>query len=205
MPGLAAGTERVVPWSPIQAALCARVDAAGNPNQAAAGRWGEPDYVTGLTQEFSAGDRETLLYAGVDTAATVYGAVQAYGFRTLSDPNGPRREWRELNWARLDMAIKARSRAKGQDWLFSQLDGRGHTISAFGGVLTGVLMDFYDRDALFGDDPTQAFAVNVGPQVNTVDKIADGILSAVMPCRMSPHAELVQIVTVKVPVTVALV
>jgi hypothetical protein len=41
--------------------------------------------------------------------------------------------------------------------------------------------------------------------VNTIDKIADGILSAVMPCRMSPHAELVQIVTVKVPVTVALV
>jgi hypothetical protein len=205
IPGLAAGTERVVPWSPVQAALCARVDAAGNPNQAAAGRWGEPDYVTGLTQEFSDGDRETLLYAGVDTAATVYGAVQAYGFRTLSDPKGPRGEWRELNWARLDMAIKARSRAKGQDWLFSQLDGKGHTISAFGGVLTGVLMDFYDRDALFGDDPTQAFSVNVGPQVNTIDKIADGILSAVMPCRMSPHAELVQIVTVKVPVTVALV
>ena len=68
-----------MPWSPIQAALCARVDAAGNPNQAAAGRWGEADMCSRLTQEFSAGDRETLLYAGVNTAATVYGAVQAYG------------------------------------------------------------------------------------------------------------------------------
>lgn len=205
IPGLAPGTSRVVPWSPVQAALCARVDAAGNPNQAAAGRWGEADYVQSLTQEFSAGDRETLLYAGVNTAATVYGTVQAYGFRTLVDPAGARQEWLELNWARLDMAIKARSRAKGQDWVFSQLDGRGHTISAFGGVLTGVLKDLYDIDALFGDDPTQAFAVNVSPQVNTIDKISDGILSAVMETRMSPHAELVQIVTVKIPVTVALV
>lgn len=205
IPGLAPGTDRVVPWSPVQAALCARVDAAGNPNQAAAGRWGEADYVSGLVQEFSAGDRETLLYAGVNTAATVYGAVQAYGFRTLVDPAGPRQEWLELNWARLDMAIKARSKAKGQDYVFSQLDGRGHTLSAFGGVLTGVLMGFYDMDALFGEDPTQAFAVNVGPQVNTIEKLADGILSAVLETRMSPHAELVQIVTVKIPVTVALV
>ena len=110
-----------------------------------------------------------------------------------------------MNWARLDMAIKARAKQKGQEWVFAQLDGRGHTISAFGGSLTGVLMDYYNMDALFGDDPTQAFAVNVGPSVNTIEKLADGILSAVMETRMSPHAELVQIVTVKVPVTVALV
>ena len=44
-----------------------------------------------------------------------------------------------------------------------------------------------------------------GSAVNTIEKLADGILSAVMETRMSPHAELVQIVSVKIPVTVALV
>jgi hypothetical protein len=205
IPGLAPGTTRVVPWSPIEAALCARVDAAGNPNQAVAGNWGIPDYVTGLVREFTSGDRETLLLAGVCTAATVYGVVQAYAFRTLSDPAGPRQEWREFNWARLDMAIKARAKARGQTFVFSQLDGRNHTIAAFGGAMTSILIDYFNRDALFGDDPTEAFSVNTGPAVNTVAKLNDGILSAALQVRMSPHAELVQIVMVKIPITVALV
>jgi len=204
IPGRAPGTVRQIPWSPVQAALCARNDEAGNPNQAAAGAWGETQYVTALVQEFSPADCETLLYAGVDTARTVYGSVQAYAFRTLVDPAGPRQEWLELNWARLNMAIVAESKAVGQDYVFSQLDGRGHTIAAFGGQLAGMLTTYYNIDALYGEDVTDAFNVNVGPAVNTIDKLADGILSAVLTTRMSPHAELVQITIVKQPITVAL-
>jgi hypothetical protein len=148
---------------------------------------------------------ETMLYAGVNTARFVYGQIQAYGFRTLVDPLGGSSQWLELNWARTAMAIVADSEAVAQQYVFTQVDGRGHTIAAFGGALTGVLIGFYNRDALFGDDVTQAFNVNVGPQVNTVEKLADGILSAVLQVRMSPHAELVRIDIVKVPITVALV
>ena len=205
VPGLAGGTTRVVPWSPVQAALCARVDRGGNPNQAAAGSWGEPGWVLSLDQTFTEDECEDLLYAGVDTAREVYGTVQAYAFRTLVDPNGPRGEWRELNWARLNMAIVAQSEAVAQDYVFAQLDGRGHTIAAFGGGLAGILIDFYAVDALFGEDVTEAFIVNTGPQVNTIEKLADGILSAVLLVRMSPHAELVRIDIVKQSVTVSLV
>ena len=204
-PGLAGGTNRTVPWSPVQAALCARNDLGGNPNQACAGAWGEPPWILGLDQTFTEQECEDLLYAGVDTAREVYGTVQAYAFRTLVDPDGPRGEWRELNWARLNMAIVADSEAVAQDYVFAQLDGRGHTIAAFGGGLAGILIDYYAVDALFGDDVTEAFVVNVGPQVNTIDKLADGILSAVLMVRMSPHAELVRIDIVKQSVTVALV
>jgi hypothetical protein len=203
-PGLALGTTRVVPWSAVQAALCARVDRAGNPNQAAAGQWGECQYITDLDQTFTPDECEALLYAGVDTARNVYGEIQAYAYRTLADPAGPRAEWRELNWSRLNMALVAEGTAVAQDYVFSQLDGRGHTIAAFGGGLTGICVKYYAMDALFGDDPTEAFAVNVGPQVNTIDKLADGILSAVLLVRMSPHAELVRVDIVKESVTVAL-
>jgi uncharacterized protein len=205
IPGIAPGTSRTVPWSAIQAGLCARNDRAGNPNQAAAGSWGQSVYAIGLTETFSPADCEAMLYAGVDTARSVYGTIEAYAFRTLVDPNGPRSGWRELNHARLNMAIVADSEAIGQDFVFSQLDGRGHTIASFGGQLAGMLIDFYNADALFGDDPTQAFQVNVGPAVNTDANLADGILKAVLTVRMSPHAELVQIYIVKQPITVALV
>jgi uncharacterized protein len=204
IPGLAPGTSRQVPWSPVQAALCARNDEAGNPNQAAAGAWGECQYVTDLVQAFTPDDCEALLYAGVDTARSVYGTIQAYAFRTLVDPAGPRSGWLELNWARLNMAIVAESEAIGQEYVFAQLDGRGHTIAAFGGELAGMLAGYYTIDALFGDDVTDAFYVNVGPAVNTIEKLADGVLSAVLTVRMSPHAELVQITIVKQPITVAL-
>jgi hypothetical protein len=204
-PGVASGTTRVIPWSPIQAALCAANDLTGNPNQACAGQWGVPGWVLSLDQAFSAEDCELLLYAGVDTAREVYGTVQAYAFRTLVDPNTEAGEWLELNWARLNMAIVADCDAAGEGYVFAQLDGRGHTIAAFNGDCAGVLVGYYNVDALFGNDVTEAFVVNTGPSVNTPESMEDGRIRAVLSVRMSPHAELVDIEIVKTPITVSLV
>ena len=205
VPGLAPGTSRTVPWSPVQAALCARNDLAGNPNQAAAGSFGQTQWVTDLTQRFTPAECETLLYAGVDTARSVYGTIEAYAFRSLSDPAGNNQAWVQANYGRLAMAIVAEGEATGEDFVFSQIDGRGLDIAAFGGALAGDLITFYNAGALYGDDSTEAFVVNVGPAVNTPAKLADGVLSAVVSVRMSPHAELVQIQIVKQPITVSLV
>jgi hypothetical protein len=89
--------------------------------------------------------------------------------------------------------------------VFAQLDGRGHTIAAFGGRMGAVCLTYYTVDALFGDDPSEAYIVNVGPDVNPPEQLADGILRAVLSVRMSPHAELVRIEIVKNPITVPLV
>lgn len=205
VPGIAPGTLRTVQWSAVEAALCARNDLAGNPNQAAAGSWGECQYVSDLATTFTEDECEALLYAGVDTARNVYGAVQAYAFRSLVDPSGPRSGWLQFNHCRLNMAIVAQAEAIGQDHVFAQIDGRGHELAAFGGQLGGMLIAYYNADILFGDDVTEAFVVNVGPAVNTPDTIEDGRIIAVLSVRMSPHAELVQIYIVKQPITVALV
>lgn len=204
IPGVAPGTTRIVPWSAVQAGICARNDQAGNSNQAGAGSWGVSSYALDLTQAFSDDDREALLYAGVNTARSVYGAVESYGFRTLVDPSGPRSEWRELNHARLNMAIVAEAEAVGEGMVFAQLDGRGHAVASYNGQLAGMLKGFYDDDALFGAHAADAFAVNTGPAVNPPDQLADGVVSAVLSVRMSPHAELVPIYIVKYPITVAL-
>jgi hypothetical protein len=204
IPGLAPGTSRVVPWSAIQAGICARNDAAGNVNQAAAGSWGVSRYATGLTAAFTDAERESLLLAGVDTARTVYGNIESYAFRTLVDPAGPRGAWRELNHARLNMAIVAKAEAVGELVVFSQIDGRGHTLAKFNGLLAAMLKELYDDGALYGDEPTEAFAVNTGPAVNPPEQLAEGVMRAVLSVRMAPHAELVDIEIVKVPITVAL-
>jgi hypothetical protein len=209
IPGLAPGTRRTIPWSTVQAALCARNDLAGNPNQAAAGGWGQTQYVVDLADHFTEPGMEAMLYAGVCTARLVYGVVEAYAFRSLVDPNGPRSEWLQANWGRLSMAITADSDAVGEDYVFSQIDGRGLTIAAFNGALSGVCKAYVDDGALYVDpnsngDPTTAYVVNTGPAVNTEDSKAQGILKAVLSVRMSPHAELVQIQIVKYPITVAL-
>lgn len=205
IPGVAGGTSRVIPWSPIQAALCAQVDKGGNPNQAAAGRWGAPSWISGLDQEFTEDECEALLYEGVDTARTVYGQVQAYAFRTLVDPDGPRADWVEFNHARLNMAIVAMCAAGGQDYVFSQIDGRGRLLAAFAGMCTGVCLNFYNKDALFGDTAADAFIVNAGPNVNPPDQLAQRIIKSVLQVKMSPHAELVRIEIVKQAITVTLV
>ena len=205
IPGVAPGTTRTVPWSAIEAGLIARNDLAGNPNQAAAGPWGQTQYAVGLTQTFTTADMQAALYSGVCTARSVYGTIEAYAFRSLSDPAGNNQAWVQANHGRLAMAIVADGEATGEAFVFSQIDGRGLDIAAFGGALAGDLIRFYNAGALYGDDPTEAFVVNVGPSVNTIAKIADGILSAVVSVRMSPHAELVQITIVKQPVTVSLV
>jgi hypothetical protein len=205
IPGVAPGTTRQVPWSPIQAALCARVDRQGNPNQAAAGAWGQAVWCDSLVTTFSEADCEELLYAGVNTARSIYGTIQAYAFRTLVDPAGPRSDWRELNHARLNMAMVADCDKAGQSSVFAQLDGRGHTLAAYGGAMGAVCLSYFQVDALYGDDATEAFVVNVGPAVNPPEQLADGVMRAVLSVRMSPHAELVKIEIVKNPITVPLV
>ena len=205
VPGVAMGTTRTIPWSSIQAGMCARLDAqVGHSNRAAAGEYGQSYFALGLDQAFSDADRQALLYAGCNTARMRYGTVRGYGFRTLADQAGQRGQWWQLNWARLNMQIVAECEQIGEEYVFSQIDGRGLTIAAFNGELKGMLNDLFNDGALYGDTPDDAFAVNTGPSVNTDETIANGELHAVLSVKMSPHAELVEIEIVKVALTEAL-
>ena len=205
VPGVARGTTRTIPWSSIQAGMCARLDAqVGHANRAAAGDFGQSYFAIGLDQTFSDPDRQSLLYAGCNTARLRYGTVRGYGFRTLAAQDGPNGEWWQLNWARLNMQIVAECEAIGEEYVFSQIDGRGLTIAAFNGELKGMLNDLFTDGALYGDVPDDAFVVNTGSTVNTDQTIADGELHAVLSVKMSPHAELVEIEIVKVALTEAL-
>jgi phage tail sheath protein FI len=198
IPGLAPGTTRVVPYSAVQAGLCARGDIL-NPWQAAAGDRGLSSFATDLTGRFLDSEYEQLNEAGANMARVIYGGVETYGYRSLADPATTiGLNWIAFTWARLNMAIVARAHVVGDRYVFAQLDGRRRKIAQFGSELRAMLIPFYEAGALYGATADEAFQVDVGDQVNTEETIANGELHAHLKVRMSGMAEAVIIEIVKV-------
>jgi hypothetical protein len=192
-PGVTSAATRDVPFSALEAGIMARNDASYTPNVASAGANGQSRFAVDLTARFT--ERESLNDSGVDIARIVYGGVRAYGYRTLaSEDTG----WHLLSNARLNMEIVAKAEEIGERYLFTQIDGRRVTISQFGADLSGMLVPYYEAGSLFGESVDDAFYVDVGPAVNTLESIAAGNLRAIVGLRMSPFAEFVVIEIVKV-------
>ena len=203
IPGMVAGTTRTVPYAAVEAGIIARNDAVYNPNQPGAGIYGQAVYALDLTGRYSDADYEALNTKGVDMAKLVYGGVRTYGYRSLVDPVATP-AWLMFGNARLNMAIVADAEAIGENYLFAQIDGRGHTLADFNGDLAGMLLGYYNEDAIYGDTPEDAFYVDTGSSVNTPETIANGELHAVIGVRMATAAEWVEIEIVKVAVNEAL-
>jgi hypothetical protein len=199
VPGLVPGTVRRVPYSAVQAGICARCDREFNPGRAAAGDRFPLQYVVDFA-DFTDADHETALLAGVNLAKDNYGTLETYGFRSLADPD-TMPEWVQFNYARLRMAVSSQLNKAAQGFVFEQMDGAGHTLLKFKDALTAVLTDFYVDGALFGATASDAFVVDVGSSVNTPETIAAGELHAVIGVKFSPHAEVVYIDVSKVPLT----
>lgn len=198
--GVVGGTVRQVPASAVIAGLCARVDSLGNPNRAAAGRDFPLQYVTGFVQNIGKADRESLLDAGVNTFATIFGVLEAYGFQTPVAQTEENPYW-QANCSRGRMWLKGRAEAAGEPYVFRTIDGRGRLQMAVKGDIDDVCLELYQKDGLFGGTPQEAFAVEVGASVNTIEGIAQGELHAVAEVRLSPHAKAVFIDLVTIPVT----
>lgn len=197
VPGVAAGTDRTVPWSAVQAGMIARNDAAGlSPGQPAAGRHGIPAWVIGLSQEpWSEADRNTLNLAGFNVVRVVRRQLRTYGNRTLVD-SAERPTWVEFSGARVTMLIANRADEILEDAMFNVLDGRGFNVSEVGNQLAGLLLSYYPG-ALHGATPDEAFFVDIGPTVNTPAKIAARELNAVIELKTNPAAERVRLVISK--------
>ena len=200
IPGLVGGTTRQVPYSAVQAGLIARNDQFFSPGRAVAGHNYPLQFVIDLVGTFTDADRETALLKGVNLAKNVYGSLQTYGFRSAVDP-AVDASFVQFNYARQRMALSAELQHAADGFVFETIDGAGHTISAFENALTGVLLDAYSSGDLYGDVAEEAFRVETGPSVNTVESIALGQLNATVRVRMSPHAELVTINLTKTPLT----
>lgn len=196
-PGVVAGTTRIVPYAAVVAGIIARNDIAYTPNQPAAGVLGQAVYALDVNGRYTDLEYQNLNVAGVNCARIIYGGVRTYGWRSCVNPTATP-QWLDFGWCRLNMALFAEADAIGERYVFSQLDGRRRTISQFGGDLSAMCAPYFDAGALYGTAPEEAYAVDVGLQVNTDATIANGELHAVISLRMSGMAEWVVIEVVKV-------
>jgi hypothetical protein len=200
IPGITGDTQRKVPYSCIQAGLIAQADRFVAPAQPAAGRqYGSSEYATGLTQTYIATDRTLLSNAGVNIARVIQGVVETYDYVSVASPQ-VLPAWRSFGSARTAMLIMAQCADIGESYFGSVLDGKGHTIHAFGGAIEGILKSLWDRDALYGNETGDAYRVDVD-SVNTPVSLAALELHALVAFRVSPFAEYVVIDIVNTPIT----
>lgn len=194
IPGPVSGTVRRVPYSAVQAGICARADRLFGPGRAGAGDEFPHLYAVDFV-DFTDAEHETATLAGLNLAKRVYGTPQTYGFRSSVDPSTDP-EWVQFNYARLRMAVSSRLNAAAQGFVFETIDPARHKVQEFKDALTGVLAGF--GDAVWG------FRIDVGETVNTLDTIRAGELHAVIAVQFSPYAEVVYINVAKVPLNQSL-
>lgn len=138
-------------------------------------------------------DRGTLNDAGVIVIRDdrIVG-VRVYGFRTLSEDQ----DWEFLTTARYRMGLASRLNILGERYLFRPLTPG--TVSDYGNAIRAELLGDYEAGALLGDEPADAFSVNVSDDVNPVEDLAAGMLQAEVAVKPAPHGERVVIRVVKV-------
>jgi len=202
VPGLTTGTTRSVPPCAYIAGMLARNDPSLGTNQPAAGNYGVAQYVIDLTQaDWSDANRTTLNNSNCNVIRRMLGGIRNYGWRSnvnaVSDAN-----WVDFGNARFYMELSAELDQVGENFIFSQIDGQnGSVINAFHDSLTGVMLDHFIAGELFGGAPYEAFRVDTGPGVNTLARLANNELHAVVTVKMAPFAEYVEIAVVKRMVT----
>jgi hypothetical protein len=209
-PGVVASTTRTVAPSPVISALCARADATGNPNLAAAGMGFPLRYVSGFTglngaPLYGQADIDTLNAAGINTWNNVFGINQNYGFVTPVPQTTDAVFW-QFSHSRLRMAIIAAFQVVSAPFVFSQLDGKGLDIAAFSGDLATILSGYAKKNAISTLAPDgsqdQGFVIDTSP--NTPPTMAAGQLLANVSFRPAPFAQLVEVQLAAIPTTQAL-
>lgn len=190
IPGIFPNTTRVAPPSARVSGTIARSDtSSGNPNLPAAGDNGRAQFAIDCVHKFTDADYTELNLAGVNMSRHVFGDdLQVYGFRTLVNPALDKR-WREFSGSRTVMYATAQARRVMAGFAFDQIDGQGLKFGELEGAITGVLIPLYEKGALFGGTPGEAFRVNASAAINTPVRIADGELRVVMALKTSPFAE----------------
>ena len=203
MPGVVANSTRTVPPCGLICGLIARNDPTMGENRPSAGTAGLSRYCTGVAYTWNDIDRQTLNSAGVDVVRNIYGSVVNYGWRSGTNPTTDK-NWIDFANSRFFMGLSARLNAIGQGFVFDEIDGQnGFTVNAFHDALAGELLASWTAGELFGNEPGDAFLVDTGPTVNTLQTIANQELHAICYVAMAPMAEWVQIQIVKTPISVS--
>lgn len=153
-----------------------------------------------VTTTYSASDRATINAAGVNLIRNINGAVAVYGFRSLATDTN----WISFNNVRFRMQIIRDLDVVVEPFVFAEIDGKGQIFARLAGAVSGQCQLYWLRNSLYGVNPSDAFTVNTGPQINTPTTIAAGQLNVQVNLRMAPQAEQVAVTVTKYLVSATL-
>lgn len=198
-PGPVDSTTVLVPYSAVQAGIIARNDAqTGNPNQPSAGDFGVSRAARGLAHEFTDDVREELNEIGITLAAVRNDTVRTYGSRTVAGPDEP--NWKWFGGSRVVMAIAHEADDAAERYVHRQIDGRRRIFTELEGELRAICVRYFGLDALYGESPEEAFRVDTGPDINTLDTITAGEIHGAIWLATAPPGEWVLIEIARVPI-----
>lgn len=166
---------RQVPGPVIAAGLAGRSDQNGDGIniQPISGAGQVPTRVAvGVTPTVGDADRTSLHADRINVFRHTRAAgLQLYGFQSVTEDD----RWFQLNFSRYMMGLSARLQLLGDEQIGGP-QGRitDETLDLFGATIAAELLGDFEVGELYGDTPEDAYAVDVGPTVNTTTTIAAG-------------------------------
>lgn len=163
---LVGGVEIDVPASGVLCGREARADRENGPGpgQPCAQSFGEFATAVGVAHRWSKADREALNDAGVTVIVQdPRGAIFAEDAITVVEPSRYP-QYAEVVAMRVTMAVHAQAKQALSKRLMQTIDGKGHLAGAATGDLAAICSGWYGRNALYGEDASQAFTVSVAAE-----------------------------------------
>jgi hypothetical protein len=193
---------RSVPWTVVVAGLTARQDRLGqgiNVQPIEEAGKVPASVITAAVPAVTDLERTALYPDRVNVAyATRTDGLRNYGYQSVTaDPR-----WRQFNFSRYAMSLAARLDVRAKQQL-GGAPGRvtRATLQTFGAILSAELLADFEAEEIFGDTPEDAYTVDTGTTVNTIDTINAGDKRARVEVAMTPSGETVVIDLIKRPIT----
>lgn len=190
------GTKLISPEGAVAGRRAATIAAFGT-FRAAAGTQGQFQYVLGLERRLGTDDVDGLYDDAVNPLRIAPGGPQLYGWRSLSLDG----QFRSLTARDVLNEVAARAEQVLDPITHQTIDGRGLLFREVEADIAAILQPIADAGGLFAGKDDPGYRIDVGPDVNTLQTIQRGEARAVVYLRISPVADLVRIVLVKVPLT----
>lgn len=162
--------------------------------------YGTSRFVDGVETAVTDAEWETLNTGKVSTVRVVGGKLRQYGWKTVANPEGDASgNLAGAQFRDLINALVWDCSQVAEGYVGRIVDGRGVTLGAFSGDLTGVCARYAAAGSLYAklDDDGNVldggYVINVGSDVNPAADLAAGELKAEIGVRLSPTAEFVTI------------
>lgn len=178
-----------------------RAHVGAGPWRVPAGQGSVARSVVGLKYNYTRAEGDALDAAKVNAIRVVQNNIRLYGWRSLSDDTA---NYALLNGRDFLNYLVVRSEALLEQYVFEQIDGKGHLLAQIGGTLTGLLEPIrsvggvYERYDASGALVDPGYLVETGTTVNTLENLANNEVKARISVRVSPSAALISTTIVKV-------